>query len=329
MKKKMMSMLVRLSGNSGQYVPYLNWQQDTWDYIIDNAHKGKIDTIVLDVNDGLEFATHPEIAVKGAWSRGKLRLELQRCRERGLTVIPKLNFAATHSHWLGEYHRMMSTPTYYKVCNHLIKEVYELFDHPEYIHIGMDEESQQYAEHNDFVIYRQGELYWHDLKYLVDCVADTGAMAWIWSSPLFDHPEEFKKHFGPKEMLISPYHYNAIRREHWTPISINQETLVYYNEGKYKDWGIEFVEQDPFLTHFMDVAIPLMKEGYLYAPCASVVNHCKYNHTDLLEYFKENAPDDQIIGYMTAPWYRTIKENEPYFDQTFSDFAEAIEKFYN
>ena len=74
--------------------------------------------------------------------------------------------------------------------------------------------SIKHVANNDFAIYRQGELYWHDLRFLIDCVADT-------------------------------------------------------------------------------------------------------------------APDEQIIGYMSAPWYRTIKENEPYFDETFALFSEAIEKFYN
>ena len=78
----------------------------------------------------------------------------------------------------------------------------------------------------------------------------------------------------------------------------------------------------------MEVALPLMKEGYLYVPCASVFNRCKYNHDDLLEYFRNNAPDEQIIGYMTAPWYRTTKEYESFFIESFDDFKAAKEKFY-
>lgn len=70
----------------------------------------------------------------------KVELEVARCREKGLALIPKLNFATTHSFRLGEYRNMTSTNTYYKVVNDLIHEVYELFDHPEYIHFGMDEQ---------------------------------------------------------------------------------------------------------------------------------------------------------------------------------------------
>ena len=104
--------------------------------------------------------------------------------------------------------------------------------------------------------------------------------------------------------------------------------MTYYNEGKYKEMGIKFVEQDPFLVRFMEVALPLLKEGYRYAPCASTYNRCDWNHNDLLRYFKENAPDDQIVGYMSAPWAQTIKSNVPFFDETFKFFGEAIDKYY-
>ena len=71
-----------------------------------------------------------------------------------------------------------------------------------------------------------------------------------------------------------------------------------------------------------------MKEGYLYVPGASVFNRCKYNHDDLLEYFRDNAPDDQIIGYMTAPWFMTEMKSKEYFVETFEAFRTARDKFY-
>ena len=333
MKEKMWSILVHLGPSMG--IPSdkrlagkkLLFDDDMWDMILKRSVEIGINTIVLDVGDGIEYASHPEISAEGAWSRTRLRKEIKRCIELGIKLIPKLNFSAMHDNWLGMYNRMLSTPQYYKVCNDLIKEVYELFMHPEYIHLGMDEESIEFCK-SEYNVVRTGNLYWHDLRFLVDCVKDTGAKPWIWSTPLFDHPEEFKKHFEPQEVLISPYHYNALRKEHYTPIESRSEYMVYYNEGKYAEMGIKFVEEDPFLVHFMEVALPLMKEGYLYVPCASVFNRCKYNHDDLLEYFRNNAPDDQIVGYMTAPWYITTKDYESYFKESFDDFKTAKEKFY-
>lgn len=327
--KKMMSLLVHLGHGAWKTgKDTLLWDDDVWDYILEEAPKAGVNTIVLDINDGIKFASHPELGLKDAWSRDKLRREIARIREAGMVAIPKLNFSTAHSMWLGVYHRMTSSNEYYRVANDLIREIGELFDTPEYIHIGMDEESIQYTKSNDFVVFRQGELYWHDLRFLVDSVYAAGSKPWIWHSCLFDHPEEYKKHFAPDEIIISPYHYNALYREHWTPISTRSEYQVYYNEGQYKEMGIEFVEQDPFLVNFMNVALPLMSEGYLYVPCASVFNRCDWNHHDLLRYFKENAPDDQIIGYMSAPWFWTTNEHKKYWTETFDFYKKAIDEFY-
>ena len=133
-KEKIWSILVHLTKNlqENKYFDTLWFDESVWDYILRNAEKAGINTIVLDVGDGIEFATHPEIAVKGAWSHRRVRTELRRCRDLGITLIPKLNFATPHDRWLGEYRRMISTNIYYRLANDLIKEVYELFDKPEY-----------------------------------------------------------------------------------------------------------------------------------------------------------------------------------------------------
>ena len=51
------------------------------------------------------------------------------------------------------------------------------------------------------VLYRKGKLWWHDLRFLMDCVHDTGAKPWIWSDSLFEHTEEFLANVDPDEVL--------------------------------------------------------------------------------------------------------------------------------
>ena len=329
--KKMWALMVGLNWGKRKQEP-LEFDDETWDYIIEEAAKTGINTIVLELGDAVEYGSHPEIACDGAWTRSRVRREVEKCRQKNIALIPNFNFAAVHDTWLGEYHRMICTPTYYRVCNDLIKEVYELFDHPEYIHIGMDEEDEKHARMSkgeELPVYRRGELFWHDLRFFVDCVKDTGAKPWMWSCPLFDNPEEYKKRFAPDEVLLSPWYYNAFKKEHWIPISSRQNLITYYNEGEYARMGLKYVEEDPFLVRFREIAIPLMQEGYLYAPSASVCNGCDYNTMELLEYFKENAPDDQIAGYIVVPWRKALPEFKGRFDDTFRFLAEAKEKFYH
>ena len=332
-KEKIWALLVHMGpwGGSGsnEMCGKMDWDDEAWDYIVEEAPKAGVNTIVLDICAGIDFASHPEITLDGAWTRSRLRKELERCREKGLTLIPKINLATIHDVWLGPYHRMVSTPVYYQVVNDLIKEAYELFDHPEYIHVGMDEEDEKHARAgHDLAVYRKGELYWHDIRFFVDCIKDTGAKPWMWSCPLFDHPEEYKEHFEADEVILSPWYYNAFRKEHWTPVSSREVYVTYYNEAEYKDMNIEYVEQDPFLVNFRNVALPLMKEGYLYVPCASVCNKCDYNTEDLMEYFRDNAPDDQIVGYITTTWKPTLIKHKDEVTAALKFFKEAKEKIY-
>ena len=337
-KEKIWGILVHLSMHMwGRKYDTLPFDDDFWAYILDESVKAGLNTIVLDLGDGIQYASHPEIPMNGAWSRKRVREEVKRCKELGIQLIPKLNFSTGHDQWLGEYHRMTSTKIYYQLCNDLIKEVYNLFDKPTYIHLGMDEEDARHCAGRDLGVFRQDELYWHDLKFLCDCVADNGAKAWIWSCPLFRHPEEYKKHMDADDAVISPWYYHALKEENWTPISSWEEYVKYYAKEPYKSLNLTYVEEDPYNVMWRSVALPLLKEGYEYVPCGSTFYNVDQNMEDLVEYFKENAPDDQILGYMTAPWYSTTYgegganatgDNKDYFDRSFKFLKAAKEKFY-
>jgi len=328
--KKIWGILVHLSKSMWGKKDHLMFDDGFWTYILEEASKSGINTVVLDIGDGIEFASHPEIALPDAWKRKRVRKEVKRCKDLGIDLIPKLNFSTGHDHWLGEYHRMTSTTIYYQLCNDLIKECFELFDHPEYIHLGLDEEDARHCAGRDLAVFRQKELYWHDVNFLYDCVADCGAKPWAWSCPLFRHPEEYKAHVEPDDAVISPWYYHAIKRENWTPISSWQDYIDYYSKEPFKSMNLTYVEEDIYNTMCRKVMLPLLKEGYKYIPCASTFYNVDHNTKELVEYFYENAPDEQILGYMTAPWKSTLptEDCKVAFDKSFKFLKEAREMFY-
>ena len=70
--KKMWSMLVHLNmcfASNYEKGNCLHWDEETWNMILDGAVDSGLDTIVLDINNAIEFGSHPEIAVNDAWSR--------------------------------------------------------------------------------------------------------------------------------------------------------------------------------------------------------------------------------------------------------------------
>jgi len=119
--------------------PFLRCDENLWDELISRMADAGVNVVVIDVGDGVQFKSQPEIAVKNAWPIDKLREKLDRIRKLGMTPIPKLNFSTCHDQWLGQYARMVSTPPYYQVVSHLIAETIEIFDTPSLFHLGMDE----------------------------------------------------------------------------------------------------------------------------------------------------------------------------------------------
>jgi len=282
-----------------QTVPF---EEEAWKKIVDKAVETGFNQIVLDLGEGLHYGSHPELAKPGAWTRERVREEVKSLREKGIELIPKLNFSATHHLWLGEYRRMMGLPKYYEVCRDLISELYDLFDKPRFIHVGMDEEGDaQFFKNMDLVAYRQGELLWHDLQFLLDCVRDTGAMPWIWADIAFIEPEEFNKRIKPGSVMLSPWNYRGLKEEHYTPIAGS----IY--EEYYKGTGYKYVEEDPLCVRYMERSIPTAEAGYDIVPCASVIWN-DYNADDVVEYFMQNAPKDRLAGIMVAPWQKTTME---------------------
>ena len=290
----------------------LRFEEEAWEKIIETAEKNGFNNIVLDLGEGIHYGSHPELAKPGAWSRERVREEVKRLREKGIELIPKLNFSATHHLWLGDYRRMLGLPKYYEVCRDLINEVYYLFDKPRYIHLGMDEEGDElFFDKIDLVAYRRGELLWHDLQFLCDCVRDNGAKPWIWGDLCLQYPEEFRKRMKPGSVILSPWNYRGLKEEHYTPIVSDQKYIDKYSKEPYKSMNMTYVEEDPFCVRFMNESVPAARDGYEIIPCASICFGCEYNPGDMVEYFMQNTPTDKMAGFMVAPWRRTTVENIP------------------
>ena len=116
-------------------------KDELWRRVVDRMAKRGLNMLVIDVGEGFEYPSHPELAIKGSWSPDKLRDEVVRLRGMGIEAIPKLNFSATHDGWLKHYHRMLTLPKYYEVVKDVIRDVAEVFQTPRFFHLGYDEET--------------------------------------------------------------------------------------------------------------------------------------------------------------------------------------------
>ena len=187
----------------------LRSKDDLWRKATDHAAAKGLNMIVIDLGEGLVYPSHPELSIKGSWSPEKMRDEIARLNALGLEVIPKLNFSTTHNGWLKQYRRMLSTPTYYKVCEDIIADVAEIFDRPRFFHIGFDEETASHQNGSRRCLYisvRKGEFWWYDFLHIVRTVEKNGMRAWTWSDFGWDHPDFYTR--CPKTVLMSNWYYD-------------------------------------------------------------------------------------------------------------------------
>ena len=180
-----------------------------WRKVTNHAAAKGVNMIVIDLGEGLVYPSHPELAIKGSWSPDKMRDEIMRLRGMGIEAIPKLNFSTTHNGWLKQYRRMLSTPTYYKVCEDLIADVAEIFGRPRFMHIGFDEETARHQDSDGrtlLITVRKGEFWWHDFLHIVKTVEKNGMRPWAWSDFGWNNPDYYTR--CPKSVVQSNWYYD-------------------------------------------------------------------------------------------------------------------------
>lgn len=278
--------------------PDMRFDQATWESYLKRMKEGGINTIMLDIGDGMVYRSHPEIAANGAWTREQMEAEAKRLEEMGFEVIPKLNFSATHDVWMKDYGRMLSTPIYYQVCKDLIDEVCEIFK-PRYFHIGMDEETYDMQEQYDFVVLRQHDLWWHDLYYLVDCVEQNGARAMMWCDYARHKPEEFVEKC-PKSVIPCNWYY-----------------FDYYGDDIPELYRIRV---NPF--HILE------EHGFDQFPIGSV--ECVLNCVQpLTKYCTKHISKEHLLGIGQTTWVSCTPEWEQVLDNGIKTMTEARDWYEN
>ncbi len=269
---------------------HLRFDEAVWQVLTARMAEAKMNLVVIDLGEALQYESHPELAVKGSWPIARFRKELARLRAMGLEPIPKLNFSTAHDTWLKEYGRQVSTPAYYKVCADMIREVCAIFDKPRFFHLGYDEETAGHQTKYSYAVVRQGDLWWHDFLFFVKEVEALGVRPWIWSDYVWNHPEEFMRRM-PKSVLQSNWYYGA---------------------------SFEAAQQKHVQTY-----IDLDKAGFDQVPTGSNWS-TDVNFKGTVDFCKKNLASERLKGFLMAPWFFTLPEWKEKNLQAIAQVAEAI-----
>ena len=238
--------------------------------------------VVIDLGEAIRYPSHPELAVNGSWEIDRFRKELARLRSVGLEPIPKMNFSTTHDAWLKDYHHMVSSQTYYKVCSDLIRDVADIFDHPRFLHLGYDEETEELQKRHEYCVVRHGDLWWRDFLWFVKETEEAGMRPWVWSDYAWKHPHYLAK--CPKSVMQSNWYYDSE-----------------FDVEKLKAKG----KQDVAVAMYDE----LDKAGFDQIPTGSNWS-CDDNFAGTVEHCRKFCSPKRLKGFMTAPWTYTLPEFE-------------------
>jgi len=252
----------------------LRFFRESWDAHMQELKDCGVNTLIIDVAEALKYESHPELAAEGAFTHDQMKAELTKLRGMGFEIIPKLNFSACHDVWLKDYSRMVSTPVYYEVCRDLIREVCDVFK-PKHFHLGMDEETYENQKRRYYAVVRHGDLWWHDLYYLVDIVEKENVRAWVWSDYMWHYPELFLAKM-PKTVVQNNWYYSS--------------RFSHADEG--------FTEKHQMR---LDSFRLLDEHGYDQVPAGSTWSALD-NLEKLTVFCKENISSEHLLGMMQTTW---------------------------
>lgn len=277
----------------------LNTDKTAWTEIAKAAVEYGYKSVLIELADGVKYKSHPEIAIEGAWEVEELKEELQKLRDMGLTVYPKLNFSTAHDAWLGLYSRMVSTDEYYALVRDLISEVIDIFDKPEMFHFGLEDEGHHAQRRYDYVCFRQHDLYWHDYKFFLDCIREQGVRPWVAFDPYLVNEEKFLE-YTDKDVVISPS-YDGNFFSGTTPIIPNPQTV----SGK-----------------MLESFSKLQNLGYEVIP-TFIQKNTRVAVSQFVKYMNNVISSDKVKAMLVSPELSTTHSKKFSFCETFIGVSEA------
>ena len=170
---------------------------------------------------------------------------------------------------------------------------YEMFGAPSLFSIGYDEESPRLQRNQGFCVCRQGDLWWHDLHWLVSEVEKRGVRAQMAADYAWAHKAEYLKR-APRSVLQTNWYYGSE-----------------FNPAK--------MEHSEWLLTYDD----LEKAGFDQLPGAS--NHsCATNIGDTVRYCRKHIDPTRLKGFQVSVWRTTTPEHDKRHFAAIDQLADAM-----
>lgn len=301
----------------------LQTDETTWRNLTALMRKRGYNFAVIDVGEGVVLPSHPELAVRGSWSADRMRDEVARLREMGIEAIPKFNFSTCHDGWLKQYGRMVSTPKYYEVVRDVINDACDIFGNPAYFHLGLDEEGAMMQKNYPLIVYRQGDLWWHDFFFYLDCLQKRNARPIVFTSWCgSENLETFDKRV-PKEVINNVGWHQDVPELEWlkerakvSEFRAHQLKVLDFFK-KLGEWKRPVLVEASNWLDKSKIAKPWpIGKDYPRHPKAIVTAN---------ELIRSHVSEDCYLGSICTPWGHIKPELEDYWSSGINQLADYMD----
>ena len=317
MKENMMwAMLLHLGSNmwskqgererfAQDTLPYhetMHCDRQVWREITEYLPSRGINTLLINIGEGVKLDSHPEIAVPGAWTKAELKEELSRLREMGITPLPKFNFSCAHNAWMKDYGFAVNTPEYHAFCRDIIEETIELFDKPAFFHLGLNDENAANQEYFPVTVVRNPKVFIEDANVLFKACLDNGVRPWIWvDTTVIDSFGGMDSFFDnvPKSVLLSNLYMGNVSSKYPSVSAEEQRKSIIHMPPA----AIYRNREKTLLLNAID------EHGYEHIPAGSS-SLISNNIQQTMTYCKETIRNkDNILGFVSVPLLLTDSDN--------------------
>jgi len=125
----------------------VNFNVELGRLVVRSMGRLKMNMIILTMGNSVQWQSHPDIALPGAWTQEKFREFVQFIRKYHIEIVPEFNLSPCHDSWLGKYHALVGKPVYFQTIQDILSEYIDNLDPTvRTIHLGADEESTYHNE---------------------------------------------------------------------------------------------------------------------------------------------------------------------------------------
>ncbi|MCX7919279.1 MAG: family 20 glycosylhydrolase [bacterium] len=182
----------------------------------------KINHIVYEVEQGIQWESVPEVNQPAAITKSEFKKVLQCAKDHFITVTPLVQtlghlefvFRAKKNLEFVEdsampYAYCPLNPKSYEFIFKMIDEAIDLFDKPEYLHIGHDEFEMRgtFPVHEECKKVGLVDLYYLDTLKLYEHLKQKGVKTMMWGDILLKEKFKSKIDTLPKDIVIADWHY--------------------------------------------------------------------------------------------------------------------------